>query len=91
MCPLAPLSLSDLEGFSVDASVRVCAGDKAGRTRLVRYGARPPFSDHQFSETTDGRIAFALRKPRRDGATHLFFTPLALPRRISWLLSLRRR
>jgi len=33
-------------------------------------GARPAVADEQLSETADGRIAFALRKPRRDGATY---------------------
>lgn len=31
-------------GFSVDASVRIAAADRAGRERLLRYGARLPFS-----------------------------------------------
>jgi hypothetical protein len=35
------------------------------------------FAHEQFSETSDGRIAFALRKPRKNGTTHLFFTPCA--------------
>ncbi|MBA3506322.1 MAG: transposase [Betaproteobacteria bacterium] len=29
-------------GFSVDASVRIEAADRAGRERLLRYCARPP-------------------------------------------------
>jgi len=31
-------------GFSVDASVRIAAADRAGRERLLRYCARPPFA-----------------------------------------------
>jgi len=31
-------------GFSVDASVRIEAADRAGRERLLRYCARPPFA-----------------------------------------------
>jgi hypothetical protein len=31
-------------GFSVDASVRIEAADRAGLKRLVRYSARPPFA-----------------------------------------------
>ena len=31
-------------GFSLDASVRVPASDRAGRERLLRYCARPPFA-----------------------------------------------
>jgi hypothetical protein len=31
-------------GFSVDASVRIRGSDRAGRERLIRYCARPPFA-----------------------------------------------
>jgi hypothetical protein len=31
-------------GFSVDGSVRIEAADRAGRERLLRYCARPPFA-----------------------------------------------
>ena len=31
-------------GFSVDGSVRIEATDRAGRERLLRYCARPPFA-----------------------------------------------
>ncbi len=31
-------------GFSVDASVRIEGADRAGRERLLRYCARPPFA-----------------------------------------------
>jgi hypothetical protein len=31
-------------GFSVDASVRSHGSDRAGRERLIRYCARPPFA-----------------------------------------------
>jgi hypothetical protein len=31
-------------GFSVDGSVRLEATDRAGRERLLRYCARPPFA-----------------------------------------------
>lgn len=31
-------------GFGVDASVRIPGDDRAGRERLIRYWARPPFA-----------------------------------------------
>jgi hypothetical protein len=34
-------------GFSLDAAVRIEGADRAGRERLLRYCARPPFAlDH---------------------------------------------
>ena len=61
-------------------------GDKAGRERLVRYCARPPFAEAQLSETDDGRIAFELSTPRRSGETHLVLEPLRFLRRVAWLV-----
>jgi hypothetical protein len=78
--------LVDVDGVNIHADLRVEAGDRDGRARLVRYALRPPFAHAQLSETTDGRIAFELRKPRRNGDTHRFFTPAAFLRRLAWLV-----
>jgi hypothetical protein len=48
-------------GFSLDASVRIHGSDAAGRERLLRYGARPPFALERL------RID---RRRRRARATH---------------------
>ena len=37
-------------GFSVDASVRIEAADRAVREQLLRYCARPPFALEQLHE-----------------------------------------
>jgi hypothetical protein len=37
-------------GFSVDGSVRIEAADRAGRERLLRYCARPPFTLDRLRE-----------------------------------------
>ena len=44
------------------------------------------FAYEQLEETTDGRIAFALRKRRKNGDTHRFFTPMQFLRRLAWLI-----
>lgn len=67
---------ADVGGFDVHAGVTVRAGDREGLERLCRYGARPPFSLERLSLLPDGRVAYRLRKPRRDGATHLVLTPM---------------
>ncbi|WP_437479089.1 transposase [Sorangium sp. So ce1014] len=51
-----------------------------GRERLCRYGARPPFSLERLSLLPDGRVAYRLRRPRRNGATHLVMTARLLRR-----------
>jgi Putative transposase/Transposase zinc-binding domain len=83
--------LSEVLGFNLHANTRVSASDKEGRARLCRYATRPPFAESQFTRTDDGRIAFALRKPRKNGDTHLIFTPLQLLRRLAWLVPPPRR
>lgn len=78
--------LVEVDGVNVHADLRIEAADLTGRERLVRYALRPPFAHQQLAQTPDGRIALALRKPRRNGDTHRFFTPLAFLRRLAWLI-----
>jgi hypothetical protein len=79
--------LVDVDGVNVHADLRIEAGDHQGRYRLLRYALRPPFAYDQITLTPDGRIAFALRKPRRNGDTHRFFTPTQFLRRLAWLVA----
>ena len=63
-------------GFSVDASVRIEGGDRAGIERLVRYCARPPFALerlHALDSTTalaspESRVLYRFPKPVYRGA-----------------------
>jgi len=43
-------------GFSIHAGVSIKANDRRGREKLVRYVARPPFSEEQLSLTSDGQV-----------------------------------
>ena len=45
-------------GFSVDGSVRIEAVDRAGRERLLRYGARPPFALDRLRELDPERLLY---------------------------------
>lgn len=81
-----PPSTGAVAGFSVNARTAVQAGDREGRERLARYVARPPFADAQLKEVAGGRIAFELSRPRWSGETHVLFEPLALIRRIAWMI-----
>jgi hypothetical protein len=78
--------LVEVDGVNVHADLRIEAADRPGRERLVGYALRPPFAHDQLAQVPDGRIAFALRKPRRNGDTHRFFTPMAFLRRLAWLI-----
>ncbi len=77
---------AEVSGFNVHAGVAVRAGDREGLERLCRYCARPPFRLERLSLLPDGRLAYLLRKPRRNGATHLVMTPMQFLARISSLI-----
>jgi hypothetical protein len=74
--------------WKVSTYTPTCASRRAiaQRERLLRYGLRPPFAYDQVRLTPEGRIAFALRKARKNGDTHRFYTPLQLLRRLAWLI-----
>ena len=78
-------------GFSLDASVRVPASDRAGRERLLRYCARPPFALERLrcertaaaaepSRSAPGagvrQVLYHLPRPTLDGRTVLALSPL---------------
>ena len=70
-------------GFSVDASVRVEADDRAGLERLLRYCARPPFALERLEAIDAQRLIYHLPKPQPDGRTDLMLTPLELIQRLA--------
>jgi hypothetical protein len=49
---------AELDGFNVQAAVRIEAYDDEGRERLVRYCARPCFALERLSVLRDGQIAY---------------------------------
>jgi len=73
-------------GFSVDGSVRIEAADRAGRERLLRYCARPPFALERLRELDPQRLLFEGTKPGPGGNASLLLTPLELLDRIAALV-----
>ena len=64
-------------GFSLNANVTVAARDRAGLERLLRYCARPIFASERLQWIEkDQRLVYRLPKPRPDGQTVLYLTPL---------------
>jgi hypothetical protein len=79
-------------GFSLDASVRIEASDRAGLERLLRYCARPPLSGARLEWVTEGeQLIYRLAKPRPDGQTVVRLTPLELLDRLAALIPPPRR
>jgi hypothetical protein len=73
-------------GFSVDGSVHIEAADRAGRERLLRYCARPPFALDRLRELGPERLRYELTKPGPGGAGSLLLTPVELIDRIAALV-----
>ena len=80
-------------GFSVDASVRIEAQDRAGLERLLRYCARPPFAMDRLRKEGAAlvyRCAKQHSEPASDKrggkAGHITLTPLELIDRIAALV-----
>ena len=75
-----------IDGFSLHADAEVRADDRAALERLLRYGARPPFSHRRLTWTPSGKVAYQLRRPWYTGQTHVVLPPVALLRRLALLI-----
>ena len=63
--------------LSLNADVTVAARDRAGLERLLRYCARPIFASERLQWIEkDQRLVYRLPKPRPDGQTVLYLTPM---------------
>ena len=78
-------------GFSLDASVRIGADDRAGLERLLRYCARPTFALERLQAAGPDRVIYRLPKPAMDGRTELVLTPLEFLDRVAALIPPPRR
>ena len=65
-------------GFSLDATVRIEGADLAGRERLLRYCARPPFALDHLHQHDAEHLVYHIAKPRPAGPRALVLTPLEL-------------
>jgi len=67
----------------VDGSVRIEGADRAGRERLLRYCARPPFALDQVRALGPVRLLYEGTKPGPAGNGPLLLTPLELLDRLA--------
>lgn len=73
-------------GFSFHAGVSARAEQRWKRERLCRYITRPAISEQRLSVTSGGDIRYELKKPYRDGTTHVIFEPLDFLARLAALV-----
>ena len=73
-------------GMSLHADVAVPARDRRRLERLCRYVARPPLALERLEERHDGRLAYRLKTPWRDGTTHIVMERTELLERLAPLV-----
>ncbi len=73
-------------GMSLHADVAVPARDRKRLERLCRYVARPPLALGRLEAITDGRLAYRLKTPWRDGTTHVVMERRELLERLAPLI-----
>ncbi len=83
----APLC-AEVDGFSLHAGVCVAPGEhnRERLEHLCRYVARPALATERLCLSRRGNVLLRLRRPWRDGTTHLVFEPLAFIERLAALI-----
>ena len=72
--------------MSLHADVAVPARDRKRLERLCRYVARPPLALGRLEAMADGRLAYRLKTPWRDGTTHVVMERRELLERLAPLI-----
>ena len=80
------------QSFSIFArGRRIADHDREALERLCRYGRRPAFAHDRLAWTTDGQIAYRLKRPWPDGRTELVLPPVTFLRRLCGIIPPPRR
>ena len=77
---------ASVSGISLHANVCIPAKARRRLENLCRYVARPAVATERLSVLEDGRVAYRLRHPWRNGATHVLFEPLDLIAKLAALV-----
>ena len=76
-----------IEGFSLNAGVKIHENDRQGRERLCLYGARGAITLSRLTALTDGRVSYHMKRPLPDGRTHLVMTGVELLKKLAPLIT----
>lgn len=78
--------VADNDGFSLHAAVRCGTDDRQALEQLSRYITRPALADERVQTNAAGKGVLKLKKPWRDGTTHLVMSPLEFMLRLAALV-----
>lgn len=73
-------------GFSLHAGVAVDGGERKKLEKLARYIARPPIAQDRLRLNEQGQVVYELKKPYRDGTSHIVMSPLELLEKITAII-----
>ena len=73
-------------GFSLHAGVAVDGGERKKLEKLARYIARPPIAQDRLRLSDTGQVVYELKKPYRDGTSHIVMSPLELLEKITAII-----
>jgi len=73
-------------GFSLHAGEDIAPHEREKLERLCRYVSRPPVAVDRMALTASGQVRYTLKRPYRDGTTHIVLEPLDLMARLAALV-----
>ena len=73
--PVSKPFTADRHGFSLNAEVACQPHQRERLERLCRYVTRPPVCLDRLSTDANGKVVLELKRPFRDGTTHIVFSP----------------
>ena len=68
------------------AGVDIAPHEREKLERLCRYVSRPPVAVDRMALTASGQVRYTLKRPYRDGTTHIVLEPLDLMARLAALV-----
>ncbi len=71
---------------ALHAGVDIAPHEREKLERLCRYVSRPPVAVDRMVLTASGQVRYTLKRPCRDGTTHIVLEPLDLMARLAALV-----
>ena len=78
--------LSRYFGFSLHAGISCKSHERKKREHICRYISRPSLSEERLSVNAHGQVIYKLKKPYKNGTTHIVLSPLDFLSRLSSLV-----